>query len=362
MRRFQISMMLAAVVLLASCGGKTSLEFSNYEKQANASTPEGVPAEMTLSFAIPKGECEVQVIDAEKQIIEASMIAQEVGTPEGETLQQVADNYIERFKAGIAEEELEASCVYQLQITCQYHNAQTVVFHVTDGIYGNGGPHEYLKIMKTSDGSMVERDQIVSLNAAERSMLVGRFVDSETAGMLFNAEIEDFWVAPDSAGCRIKLQTGSHFFYDVFVPTEEIARYLTDEGKVLFGLASGQKEDAEEADSEKKTEMEESEPDLTDMTPEQRSRKAWDCYVAKDYNGFCRYIFGRDGDPDDLFFQGLKEAYAHEGGVVGYEIVDVEKSDKRVVVKEKLKLGNGKTEINKDIYKKRNGVWELSFR
>ena len=69
--------MLAAVVLLASCGGgagSPDLVFSSYDKGANATNPDSVPAEIMLSFAVPQGNdaAAANIINAEHNIIAAS--------------------------------------------------------------------------------------------------------------------------------------------------------------------------------------------------------------------------------------------------------------------------------------------------
>lgn len=242
MKKLQSILLLAAAVLLAACGGGgakvASLEFTNYEKSVDATTPDGVPASLRLCFAIPQGEGEALIVDAEKDIIAAAMIAEAVGGPEGETLQAIADSYETRFKSGMAEGELEAPCIYQLQIACQYQNPQVVVLHVTDGVYGNGGPQEYLRMVSLADGHIVERNALTTLTDAEVRKLALQYADGDTKEFLRENNHEDFWVAPDSEGCKIKLQTGSHFFADFVVPMDIITPYLTDEGKSLFGVAS----------------------------------------------------------------------------------------------------------------------------
>ena len=238
MKKLQTFVVLAAAVLLASCGGGGAkvapLEFTNYEKDVTEVSPEGSPASLLIKFAVPKGEGEALVATAEKEIVAAAMIAEALGTPEGVSLENIADSYEEYFKSGMAEGALEPRCMYHLEIACQYQNPQVVVFHVTDGVYGNGGPQEYLRIVSLADGQIINRAALTTMTDADVKNLALQFADDDTKEFLRENDHEDFWIAPDSVGCRVKLQTGTHFFTDFVVPVERIAPYLTDKGKALF--------------------------------------------------------------------------------------------------------------------------------
>ena len=240
MKKYFVSIVLAG--MLVACGGNTAvspLEFSNYEKTEEGVTPEGAPAELSLSIAIPQGEGETQtkITEVIKGIIAGSDIAEAICAPEGETLQAIVDNYVEQFKKGLKEGELPGACIYQLGIDCQYQNTQAVVFNVTDGVYGNGGPHYYYKIVKLSDGQVVERNQITTLTDDNVKQLASQFAEEESKEQVQYMEEDGFWLAPDSAGSKLMIQVGSHFFYDFNVPAEVILPYLTEEGKTLFEIA-----------------------------------------------------------------------------------------------------------------------------
>ena len=240
MKRIHKHLMLAAIVLLASCGGgsgSSTLLFSSYDKNANATNPDSVPAEIMLSFAVPQGNNAVatNIINAERTIIAASRMAEELGAPEGNTLQTIADKYEERFLGGMSSGDIAAPCVYQLQIACSYQNAKALTFSVTDGVYGNGGPQEYLRVVSLADGRIMEREAITTMSEADIIKLGKQYGDQSLKEFLAEMKPEDFWIAPDSAGCKVKLQTFGHFFADFTIPADNITPYLTNEGKALFG-------------------------------------------------------------------------------------------------------------------------------
>ena len=236
MKKIQLLLMLGIVSLLASCGEK-ALTFSNYEKNADAQWPDGVPASLELTLAIPQGESEVQekVTAAIKEIVSRSRIAEELGTPEGETLEAIADNYHKRFMKGITEGELEAPCVYHLQITSPYSNSQCAVLQVSDGVYGNGGPTEYVWNVRLSDGRLMPFNEISTMNRSKLLNLAQQFANEDDKEDI-KLNLEDFWLYPTAEGCKVKAQTGTHFFKDFVVPMEEVEPYLTSEGKNLFGV------------------------------------------------------------------------------------------------------------------------------
>ena len=104
------------------------LVFNNYEKNAQAQSPEGVPSSLELTLPIPQGEGELQanVTNAIKEIISHSRIAEELGEPEGESLQAIADNYYECFKSGVAEEDYHKTAGKR-RVS---RRDQTIIFHL----------------------------------------------------------------------------------------------------------------------------------------------------------------------------------------------------------------------------------------
>lgn len=245
MKKQQLLMMLASILLLASCGGdSTSLVFSNYEKNENSQNPDGVPAGLELTLAIPQGEGELQdrVTNAIKEIVSRSAIAQALGAPEGENLQAIADNYEKNFKEGISKGELEAPCIYHLKILCQYSNPQCAVLFVSDGVFGNGGPTEYVWNVRLSDGQLMPYRDLFTMGSNEVALYARNYGDADLKEAI-NYGFENFWLAPDSAGCRVKVQTGTHFFHNFVMPMDCVLPYLTDEGKKMFGVETEQEQE-----------------------------------------------------------------------------------------------------------------------
>ena len=254
MKKIQLLLALTAAMLFVSCGEKSGgIEFLNYEKNTDTQSPDGIPVALELTLPIPQGEGELQtnVTNAIKEIISHSRIAEELGAPEGESLQAIADSYYERFKSNAAEEGLAGPCVYHLQITCKYQNPQCAVLHVSDGVYGNGGPTEYVWNVRLSDGKLMIFREISTMDRYTLIQLAEQYTNAEDSEDI-SLNLEDFWLWPDGDSCMVKAQTGTHFYHDFPVPMEKVEPYLTDEGKKLFGVETGA-----EADNEDKKEAEE---------------------------------------------------------------------------------------------------------
>ena len=359
--------MLSALCLLTvSCGGnsETSLVFNNYDKNTDAQGPDGTPASLELTLAIPQGEGEVQknVTNAIKELISQSSIAQELGSPEEENLQAIADNYNERFKNGIAEGDLEALCVYHLQITCPYSNPQCAVLHVSDGIYGNGGPREYVFNVRLSDGRLMPFNEISTMTSSNVKQLAQQYANEEDKEDI-RLNLEDCWLYPTSEGCNVKVQTGTHFFKDFVIPMEEVAPYLTSEGKVLFGIA------------EEKTEGAETQVEPIVSAPESLIQNLLENLKNKDFDtaynlltdkereekiksqvGSQRYEQMKNRDRQEL-------ARNFSAGIESYEITsrDLDEEGGIGLYWTKFVMSNGKEKKQAIFAQRKNGTWILGF-
>lgn len=249
MKKIQLMLALTAAALFVSCGsGPTGLVFNNYVKNANAQGPDGVPACLELTLPIPAGEGDGQtnVINAVKELISRSRIAEELGAPEGETLEAIADNYHQKFMDGMKEDGMAGPIVYHLQITCPYSNSQCAVLHVSDGVYGNGGPTEYVWNVRLTDGKLMTFREIATMDGYALIQLAEKYATAEDYEDI-SLNMESFWLWPAGDSCMVKAQTGTHFYHDFPVPMESVASYLTDEGKKLFGVATEAEDSKEEA-------------------------------------------------------------------------------------------------------------------
>ena len=206
------------------------IEFVTYERTDVAFTSWGSPSGITVKFDVPQGDYP-QVETAIRLIISKSQMAKELGEPIGETLQQVADNFVELFKEAIGKDEY-GTTQFDLLIEQEYQNKECVVFHVADGIYGNGGPHEYDLVVRLKDGHVMEQSEMIFISEDRLKELVMQYADSEQREQVFLEE--GYYLSPCAEGVKLLWPIGSHFTGECIIPLSEIEGYLTDDARQLF--------------------------------------------------------------------------------------------------------------------------------
>lgn len=363
MRKMQLLLMLAAVALLTSCGkgSNAGVVFDNYVKNADVKNPDGLVASLELTLPIPQGEGEQQtlLVSAIKDIISQSSIAEELGSPEGESVKAFADNYYERFNKGVSEGNLEPQCVYHLQITSPYSNSQCAVLHISDGVYANGGPREYVWNVRLSDGKLMSFQEIFTMTSSNVKELAKQYANEEDKEDI-SLNLEDFWLYPTSEGFKVKAQTGTHFFKDFVIPMENVEPYLTDEGKALFGIA--------------KEETDETKASPAGGDPEKAVVELLECLKNKDYDAAIE-LTSDEKSRQEAMARGrltleqlkalIKKNIAKEwdDGIKSYEITRREMDEKEAIglYYVDITMDNGKVRRQAMTVEKKNGKWFPGF-
>ena len=241
MKNLSFYVIIALAFMLTSCKGTAEkqefepLTFSTYEKEEAIESPEGVPAGMTLKIDIPDDESEksAKVVSIIRQLITDSEIGDQMGAPKEGSLQEVCDDYIERFRKGIAQEDLTPGC--------EYHLADYICFHVSDGIFGNGGPMEHEVVYRLSDEHQMEEGEMYNLPDDKWMELARKYAEGVEKEKLQNIEsLMDGEIVPDEKGCKYHYATSMHIFNTVYFPVSEIASYLTEEGRKIFDVTEEQ--------------------------------------------------------------------------------------------------------------------------
>lgn len=249
MKNLSFYVIIALAFMLTSCKGTAEkqefepLTFSTYEKEEAIESPEGVPAGMTLKIDIPDDESEksAKVVSIIRQLITDSEIGDQVGTPKEGSLQEVCDDYIERFRKGIAQEDLTPGCEYHLEILSGYQSADYICFHVSDGIFGNGGPMEHEVVYRISDEHQMEEGEMYNLPDDKWMELARKYAEGVEKEKLQNIEsLMGGEIVPDEKGCKYHYATSMHIFNTVYFPVSEIASYLTEEGRKIFDVTEEQ--------------------------------------------------------------------------------------------------------------------------
>ena len=231
MKKLFLFFALAGMVAACGSSGIAPLEFETYEKEANVDDPESPPSELMLKFDIPKGEGDLQnkVTEGIREIIKQSEVGTALGQSMGGSLKEIADGFADYFAKGETE-----PAFYNLEILHGFQNQHAITFHVIDGIYMNGGPKEFNKVVRLSDGHLMTAEEMFTITENQVKELVKQFGDDDQKELADLMEEGGYWLAPDTLGCKLIFQNGSHFFNYVDIPLKDIAPYLTEEGGVLF--------------------------------------------------------------------------------------------------------------------------------
>lgn len=252
---------IGALMALIACGGSSSnnstitgsgdenqkgkdakMQFSACSRQDDGQTPDGAYSALDVSLAVPEGEGEAQrsVARGIRALCDRSPVAEELGKASADaSLESVADYYASAFKKGLRTGKVYPLCTYSLLISEKYQNEVGVVFSVTTGVWGNGGPWEYDTFVRFSDGAVLDSKNLVNIPAAKLRALVKKYESEELSTMMWVDEGE-YQVMPAADGkASLHVSMGSHFFENVEVPVDEIAPYLTAEGKAVFEAPSG---------------------------------------------------------------------------------------------------------------------------
>lgn len=213
------------------------MRFSACERQDDGQTSNGAYSALDVSLAVPEGEGEAQhnVARGIRAICDRSPVAEELGKASADaSIEGVADYYASAFKKGLKTGKVYPLCTYSLRISEKFQNKVGVVFSVTTGVWGNGGPWEYDTFVRFSDGNVLDSKNMINISKTQLRALVKKYGAEELSTMM-SVEEGDYQVMPTADGkANLHISMGSHFFEDVEVPEEEITSYLTAEGKAVF--------------------------------------------------------------------------------------------------------------------------------
>lgn len=233
---------------LCACKSTTSkqeveelVSFSTYEKTEAITDPDGVPTGMTLGIDIPQGKGGTvdKITNIIRTLITESEIGEQIGAPKEGTLQEVCDDYIDKFKKGIASRDLTPGCAYHLEVLHGYQTSEYICFHISDGVYGNGGPMEREVVVRLSDERILEQEEIINIPDEELFRLAKKYAPEDQKETAENMEsLMSCELVPDEKGCKFHYAAQSiHFFEVMYFPVDDIQQYLTDEGRKIFGLS-----------------------------------------------------------------------------------------------------------------------------
>lgn len=228
---------MTAVLLMAgleSCKEKAQpIEFEAYEIMDGGN--------YMIEIDIPNGDSEKEqnVVKGIREIIAQSKLGKEVGAPSDGTLQQVMEDYHERYNK-YAQENAEGprTPICMLNVKWAFQNEACVTFLVYDGIYFMGDPDYYKSIVRLSDGHVVSQQELVNISIQDAVKLIEKHVKDDTPVSTYSLE-DGYWFSPSSGdSCLVMWAVSRAGFGETTIPLSDMEPYLTEEGKKLFSATA----------------------------------------------------------------------------------------------------------------------------
>lgn len=226
---------IAIIALLAwllpklFAGSPKAIEFERYEVEDDIQAYVDIP--------VGDSEKEQNVSKAICQLIASTHMAKELGAPlEGASPREVVDDYNKRFKKYIESFHSEMGSpvlpVCQLFIESDFQNEACVVFEVAGSIYMNGSPDTYHRIVRLSDGHIMELGEMVFITPEELETMIKKYNDEESGLPVYLGEGFNILPAANDS-CRVTWPI-AHGYGEVLIPLSEMQSHLTDEGKNIY--------------------------------------------------------------------------------------------------------------------------------
>lgn len=250
MKKLQIILAMAAIVLLASCSKKSNepkaITFEVYEQKAEVKVPLNDPnsfdsewtATMRLMIDIPIGDSEAEdnVKKGILEIIGRSKLATFYGSPTGNTIKEVASNYVSKYKERLKKPVTEESFYYEpvLIIRCVYQNEGCAVMAVTDGGDRIETSRIFEGVIRLSDGHLLTNDEIANISKEELMSLARKYADASQTEEIKSEGEYNLSIGPDG----LLFHPSQYFETEYAIPMSAVETNLTEEAKALMTARS----------------------------------------------------------------------------------------------------------------------------
>ena len=206
----------------------SAIEFETYEVMDNIQATIDIPqGSSDRAQNVAKGLREI--------IANANLCSEAIGALGEGTLREVIDDANRRYgkftSDYMRDNESPIAPICQLFISCVYQNKVCAVFQVEDGVYFNGSPASYFRIVRFSDGHVMEAWEMMDISREVVGELAQKYQTVEDLPVYLDEGFDIMPAATDS--CRIAWPLGNGYG-DAIVPLSEVEQYLTDEGRELF--------------------------------------------------------------------------------------------------------------------------------
>lgn len=211
------------------------LKFTTFEKTISLTGPEGGDTGLVLKIDYPSGTGEInnKVVNGIKQMVKNSLVGGAIGTSTVGTINTVCNNMVSDYKQGVAKGNLESDGVsYIYCLEKEYHNSQVACYHITDGIFSNGGPQEAYAVIRLSDGKVLDMADLFSMSYEDGIRLIRQHGTQEDRDALDGdgMGVSSIYISRDDKGWKIVYLVGVYFYNTVRISSSAIKPYLTAEG------------------------------------------------------------------------------------------------------------------------------------
>lgn len=188
-----------------------------------------------IEIDIPKGdgEREKNVTEGIRDIIAHSELGEKVGAPIEGTLQEVMEDYHERYNK-YAQDNADGprTPMCNLEIKSSFQNEACVTFIVFDDIHFSGAPDYYKSIVRISDGRMMSQQELVNISMPDADKLIKKYNQNDDIPVYLE---DGYWFSPSSGdSCHVMWAYSRIGWGEATIPLSDMDPYLTEEGKKLF--------------------------------------------------------------------------------------------------------------------------------
>ena len=246
-RTIHTMVILAFLSVISGCtlfereaDGPSSFEAYEQTEKVTIPTDNGEwTEEMTLEFCIPNGDGEVQknVTKGIIEIIGKTAVARALGAPIGNTLKEVADNYVKVLKSDfktvfdrLSKTEETFGTTLKLRIVCTYQNEKCAVFYIVDEGLHYKLEHRTEYVVRLSDGHLMTNDEIAKISVDDLTKLAREHKDEAQTDDV-NLEGE-YTLSIGAQG--LLFHPNQLVLIEYAIPMEAVESYLTEEGKELL--------------------------------------------------------------------------------------------------------------------------------
>lgn len=209
------------------------MAFESYVQKFDAETSTGFPVSLNLRLDMPVGDGE-QEGNVKKGILELigqSAIGKVLGTPTGNTMKEIGDNYVADFKQKLNANAIRRGII--MQVSCTYQNEACVVFYVEDDGIDYDSSKKYEAVIRLSDGHLMTNDEIAKISEDDLMNLARRYADVSQKG-----KIDDEGDYSLSIGANGLLFHPTQYSLNEYaLPIEAVDAYLTEDGKAMLKAA-----------------------------------------------------------------------------------------------------------------------------